>query len=198
MAESELKLDLPCPRCGTSNLPTAQRCRQCYHEFMVASAELQTLGSERTPTGDLFDMFPPARPMVACEACGKANLLNAETCHACGAPMPGPDEGGQPLESLEAAIGGSRLREAVRSRRRHELPENPSWLNFAWLLRLCSVLFLFWGVIDTSIWLTSTTKSLAPSDPAGLRYSVFAIYELVRNLCIVAGVWLLTVLNPRR
>ena len=143
-------------------------------------------------------MFPPARPMVACEACGKANLMNAEVCLECGQPMPEPGLGGAAVEEVEHAIGGSRLREAVRSRRRYELPENPAWLNFAWLLRLCSVLFLFWGVVDTSIWLTATTKTLAPTDPAGLRYSVFAIYELVRDLCIVAGVWLLTMLNPRR
>lgn len=197
MAESELKLDLPCPRCGTSNLPTAQRCRQCYHEFQPAPPD-RGGGHERTPTGDLFDMFPPPRPMVACEACGKANLLTADTCHACGAAMAEPELQGQPLDEAEAALRGSRLREAVRARRRQEAPEHPSWLNFAWLLRLCSVLFLFWGVLDTSIWLTSTTKALAPTDPAGLRYSVFAIYELVRNLTIVAGVWLLTMLPPRR
>lgn len=190
MAESELKLDLPCPRCGTSNLPTAQRCRQCYHELQPAPAA-------RTPTGDLFDMFPPARPLVPCEACGKANLVNAEICLECGAPMPEPDLAGQPLDEAEQAAGGSRLREAVRSRRRYELPDNASWRNLAWLLRLCSVLFLFWGVVDTSLWLNATTKTLAPTDPAGLRYSVFAIYELVRNLCIVAGVWLLTMLRPR-
>lgn len=191
MAESELKLDLPCPRCGTSNLPTAQRCRQCFHAF-------EALPPERTPTGDLFDMFPPARPLVACEACGKANLQGAESCLDCGEPIPDPGLGGQPVQAFEGQLGGARTREAVRSRRRFEALESPSWLNFAWLLRFCSVLFLFWGVLDTSIWLTSTTKGLAPSDPTGLRYSVFAIYELVRDLCIVAGVWLLTMLHPRR
>jgi hypothetical protein len=173
MAEPELKLDLPCPRCGTTNLPTAQRCRQCFHEFRAAGADHAPFDGDRPGTGDLFDLFPP-------------NLA-----------APAEDLGGQPVEDVEAAIGGARLRNAVRARRRADAPPNPSWLNFAWLLRLCSVLFLFWGVVDTSIWLTSTTKALAPSDPAGLRYSVFAIYELVRNLCIVAGVWLLTLLNPR-
>ena len=101
-------------------------------------------------------------------------------------------------KDLAEAIGPTRLRNAVRARRRHTGQPNPGWLNLAWLLRLASVLFLFYGVLDTSIWLTNASKTLAPADPAGLRYSVFAVYELVRDLCIVAGVWLLTMLTPRR
>lgn len=185
MAESETRLDLPCPRCGTSNLPSTQRCRQCLQE-------LPSSGAVRSPSGGLFDW---TRPVIACEACGKSNPFNVDVCLDCGAPIATRGH----LRSTEDLDGSSRRREAVKGRRRTNpgLSVDPNWLNLAWLLRLCSVLFLFWGVIETGFWLNSTTKTLTPSDPAGLRYSVFAIYELVRNFCIVVGIWLLTMLKRR-
>jgi hypothetical protein len=39
---------------------------------------------------------------------------------------------------------------------------------------------------------------MTPEDPRIIRYSLFAIYELVRDAAIVGGVWLLTLLKPRR
>jgi hypothetical protein len=65
----------------------------------------------------------------------------------------------------------------------------------AWLARVGAVLFLFYGVWDTGGWLSASNKDLPPGDPAGLRYTMFAIYELVRNLCVAAGIWLLTTLQ---
>ena len=54
------------------------------------------------------------------------------------------------------------------------------------------------GVVDTSTWLTNITAGLPAEDGAALHYSVFAIFELIRDICLVAGVWLLTYLSPRQ
>lgn len=192
MAESELKLDTPCPRCGTSNIPSALRCRQCFHELPIRGSAAAPGPVGSMGSGNLFDW---TRPVVACEACGKSNPFNVDVCLDCGAPLPGDGAG-----RVEDHDGSSRRREAVKGRRRAApgTASDPSRLNLVWLARLCAVLFMFWGVIDTSSWLNGTTKNLAPSDPAAIRYFVFAIYELVRDFCIMAGIWLLTLLKPRR
>ena len=179
MAESELKLDIACPRCGTSNMPAARKCRQCFADLESASAP------------GLFD-FP--RAITPCPQCGLGNAFNLDECPDCGSPMtPGK------IPSLEQVIAPERMRKAVRSgRRKLQAAPTPAWINLAWLLRLASVLFLFWGIIDTSFWLDKFTRGMQPDDPLIIRYSLFAIYELVRDAVIVGAVWLLTFLKPRR
>ncbi|MDB5099612.1 MAG: Double zinc ribbon [Cyanobacteria bacterium RYN_339] len=187
MAESELKLDVACPRCGTSNMPAAHKCRQCFQDLSAIAPPVP----DNAPPPGLFD-FP--RAALTCPACGKTNTFSLDTCVDCGASM----AGGRP-PSLEQVIAPTRLRKAVRARRKHEgAPGSPALFNLAWLLRLASVIFLFWGVIDTSFWLDKLTRGMAPEDPTIIRYSLFAIYEIVRNAAIVGGVWLLTLLKPRR
>jgi hypothetical protein len=155
MAESELKLDVACPRCGTSNMPAASKCRQCFQD-------LSAVAPDTAPAPGLFDV-PPA------------------------------------TLALDHVVEPTRLRRAVRARRKQAgTPASPALFNLAWLLRLASVVFLFWGVIDTSMWLDKLTHTMQPEDPRILRYSLFAIYEIVRDAAIVGGVWLLTLLKPRR
>jgi len=187
MAESELKLDIACPRCGTSNMPAAHKCRQCFQDLSAVAAP-----APEPPTNPgLFD-FPRAAQI--CGSCGKANAFSLDTCAECGAPM-----GLGRAPTLEQAIAPTRLRKAVRARRKQGgTPASPALFNLAWLLRLASVIFLFWGVIDTSFWLDKLTRGMAPEDPTIIRYSLFAIYEIVRDAAIVGGVWLLTLLKPRR
>ncbi|HEY9723467.1 MAG TPA: zinc ribbon domain-containing protein [Oscillatoriaceae cyanobacterium] len=175
MAESELKLDMPCPWCGTPNEPSALRCLQCYQDLTP---------QPRPGEPALFDL---PRPQITCPSCGRTNLLNVTQCLECGAPM-----------TPEAANGSSSLRAAARGRRKGLVSELFGWIKFSWVLRLASVLFLFWGVVDTSTWLTNITAGLPAEDGAALHYSVFAIFELIRDICLVAGVWLLTYLSPRQ
>lgn len=180
MAESELKLDVACPRCGTANMPSAVKCRQCFGDLEPAAG----------PPG-LFD-FP--RAMVPCPACGRSNAFSLDNCADCGAAMVP-----QRMPTLEQVIAPERLRKAVRARRKLDGPaSSPALINLTWLLRLGSVLFLFWGLIDTSFWLDKFTRGMAPEDPLIIRYSLFAIYEIVRDAAIVGGIWLLTFLKPRR
>jgi hypothetical protein len=187
MAEPELKLDVACPRCGTPNMPAAQKCRQCFQDLVPQAGT----GPLNGGSPGLFD-FP--RAVVTCPQCGKSNAFNLDTCVDCGAAMAGTG-----MPSLEQVIAPARLRKAVRARRKQESTSpTPAWINLAWLLRLGSVLFLFWGVIDTSFWLDKLTRGMAPDDPTIIRYSLFAIYEIVRDAAIVGGVWLLTFLKPRR
>lgn len=176
MAESELKLDIACPRCGTANMPAATKCRQCFHDLESGAP-------------GLFDL-PRVGAAAACPACGKTNPFSIETCVDCGASM---------TRALEHVIAPERLRKAVRARRKHEgAAPSPALINLTWLARLGSVLFLFWGVIDTSFWLNKVTVGMSPEDPIIIHYSLFAIYEIVRDAAIVGGVWLLTYLKPRR
>jgi ribosomal protein L40E len=185
MAESELKLDVACPRCGTPNMPSARKCRQCFQDLEPG------LMPPIAGAPGLFD-FP--RAVAPCSVCGRSNVFNIDACVDCGAPI-GPIK----LPSHDHVVAPERLRKAVRARRKQEgAVVSPAWINAAWLLRLGSVLFLFWGVIDTSFWLDKFTRGMAPEDPLLIRYSLFAIYELVRDVVIVGGVWLLTFLKPRR
>lgn len=175
MAESELKLEMPCPWCGTPNEPAALRCRQCYQDLTPAP---------RPAEPALFDL---PKPQITCPSCGRTNLLNVAQCLECGAPM-----------TPEAPNAPSSLRAAARGRRRGLLKELFGWVTVGWLLRLAAVLFLFWDVLDTSNWLTRMSHGLPAGDAAALDYNVFAIFELVRDLCLVTGVWLLTALGRHR
>jgi hypothetical protein len=187
MAESELKLDVACPRCGTSNMPAAHKCRQCFQDLAAVAPAIP----DNAPAPGLFD-FP--RAALTCPACGKTSAFSLDTCVECGAAMAG---GRAPTP--EQAIAPTRLRKAVRARRKHVgAAGSPSIFNLTWLLRLGAVLFLFWGVIDTSFWLDKVNRGPAPEDTTVMRYSLFAIYEIVRDAAIAGGVWLLTLLKPRR
>jgi ribosomal protein L40E len=187
MAESELKLDVACPRCGTPNMPSARKCRQCFQDL---EPELMP------PIAGAPGLFDFPRAVASCPVCGKSNVFNIDSCVDCGAAM-GPSPSMPTLDQV--VVAPERLRKAVRARRKQEgAVASPAWINLAWLLRLGSVLFLFWGVIDTSFWLDKFTRGMAPEDPLLIRYSLFAIYELVRDVVIVGGVWLLTFLKPRR
>jgi ribosomal protein L37E len=183
MAEPDLKLDIPCPRCGTNNLPIARRCRHCHLEFGYSA--------ERVSGGNLIDL---TRSFVICGTCGKSNYFNSELCADCGSEISQTDTTvqGMPLGELEAAVGNGRR---TRPRRRHTLSASALAARFTWLARVGAVLFLFYGVWDTGSWLSASNKDLPPGDPAGLRYTMFAIYELVRNLCVAVGVWLLTLVR---
>ncbi|MEB3330745.1 MAG: hypothetical protein VKQ33_16085 [Candidatus Sericytochromatia bacterium] len=65
-------------------------------------------------------------------------------------------------------------------------------------MRVAALGFLFWGVVDTSVWLTRTNETVAPGSPTALQYTLFALYELLRNATLVLGIWLLTALGGRR
>ena len=174
------------------------KCRQCFQELrngfdtqngasVLGAPSLQAPGA---PPG-IFD-FP--RALTPCPACGKSNAFSLEDCAECGAPMDGSKTPG-----VAHAVAPERLRKAVRGRRRRErTTSTPAWINLSWLMRLGSVVFLFWGVVDTSFWLDKFTRGMQPEDPLLIRYSLFAIYEIVRDAAIVGGVWLLTFLKPRR
>lgn len=185
MAESELKLDITCPRCGTANMPAAAKCRQCFQD-------LEPSPPAAAPAAPgLFD-FP--RTLTACPACGKTNAFGMETCVECGAFMSQAR-----LPMLDQVIAPERLRKAVRARRKQDVTRStPAWINLAWLMRLGSVLFLFWGLINTGFWLDKFTRGMAPDDPLIVRYTLFANYEIVRDAVITGAIWLLTLLKPRR
>lgn len=172
MAESELKLEAPCPWCGTPNGVSASRCRQCYQDLGPAAE------AEEAPAGPA--LFEISRVAAACPACGKANFLSGERCFECGAPM-------------RAAA-----RPAKARRRPLRLEAMSGWVKLGWLLRLVSVLFLFWSMIDTSLWLTHATAGQATQHAAATRFTVHAIFELMRNMGLVAGIWLITFLHVGR
>lgn len=185
MAEPDLKLDIPCPRCGTHNLPIARRCRQCHLELGYPP--------DRPAGGTLIDL---TRSFVICGTCGKSNPFNSDLCVECGAEIGSPDSPvrGLPVGELEAAVGVPRR---PRNRRKSVWSVSALGHRWVWLARAGAVAFLFYGVVDTGQWLSVSNRDLPPADPAGLRYTMFAIYELVRNLCVAVGVWLLTHLGQR-
>ncbi|MEB3284253.1 MAG: zinc ribbon domain-containing protein [Candidatus Sericytochromatia bacterium] len=184
MAEPDLKLDVPCPRCGTTNLPIARRCRHCHLDIGFSQKEF--VGS---------NLIELARSSVVCGACGSTNPFNAEICGECGSELTVSEHvfRGIPLDELETPAPAPR-----RSRRRRSPGSLLNlYLRMVGPARVAALLFLLYGVVDTGSWLSTSNKDLAPADPAGLRYTLFAIYELLRNACVAGGVWLLTSFQPR-
>ena len=177
MAESELKLEALCPWCGTPNGGTESQCRQCY----------QALGGASEPDAAGPSLFDVSRVAAACPACGKTNLLSGDRCFDCGQSMRAGRRAVEPPASRSA-----------RFRRRSLRIGAAGWVKATWLLRLASVLYLFWCVIDTSLWLNNATASLATQHAAATRFTVLAIFVVVRNMALVAGVWLLTFLPVGR
>lgn len=132
-----------------------------------------------------FDL-PGAMTMVSCARCGATTLGGAEACVACGEPFPGaaPEPEGP---------RGARLRQRPRRRVAPTLSK-AGWAKLVWLVRLVSALFLIWSVVDSGFWLNGITRAQEISDAAAMRYTLHAIYELVRNCVLVAALWLLTTL----
>jgi hypothetical protein len=181
MAESKLKLELPCPRCGMLNGPTALRCRQCAHE-------LETASMPDWPQPAPFDL---PGVIANCPNCGMAAGAGADVCGGCGGP-------------LGAAQPEPETAKSARLRPRPRRKVGPIWLkkagvaNLVWLARLLSALFLIWSVVDSGVWLNGITRTQAISDVAATRYTTHAIYELVRNCVLVAALWLLTMPRPAK
>jgi hypothetical protein len=131
------------------------------------------------------DDRPPAG--LLCRHCGRLNALNAPRCLDCNEAFQEASEPPQP----------SSTRQAPRARRKPSLL--PSAAFFAGLLRLGALAFLFYDLFDGGNWLANVTAGLAPSDPAALRYDVYAVYETLRDMALVGGIWLLTAMvAPRR
>jgi ribosomal protein L40E len=187
MAEPDLKLDFPCPQCGTPHPAQARRCRHCYHDL--------SLRIERPHPNPLLEF---ARPLVVCETCGKSNPFSSDVCLECGGDMVPVLDAAGPGASEHPSLLTGRPRPGARPRRRGSVASLGRLVSLRGLVRVAAVGFLFWGVVDTSIWLTRTNESLAPGNPAALQYTAFALYELVRNASLVLGVWLLTSLGGRR
>lgn len=90
-----------------------------------------------------------------------------------------------------------RGRRAARGRRRPwELWAKSPWaVNWRMAAKALAIVFLIWGVVDTSFWLDDVTRKMAPDDPAAMRYILFAIYEVVRDAAIALAIWLATQLR---
>jgi hypothetical protein len=176
MADPTLKLELPCPRCGMLNSPAALHCRQC-----AQALEAAVMPDWPQPTP--FDL-PGAS--VPCAVCAKPNPAGTETCLHCGEATSGLIE--------EAVARATRTRPRPK-RKVGPLLSNAGWQNMAMLIRLVAVLFLIWSVVDSGFWLSGVTGRLAPDSPLVLRYTTYAIYELLRNTVLVGAVWALTLLR---
>jgi predicted RNA-binding Zn-ribbon protein involved in translation (DUF1610 family) len=67
-ATSGGKTKLPCPKCGTSNTPTAKFCSSCGAELHLIEAKGKTQS-------------------LSCPQCGAENKTGSKFCHACGAAL---------------------------------------------------------------------------------------------------------------
>lgn len=184
MVDPKPKLELPCPRCGTLNGPVALRCRQCAHEL---EATLMPDWPQPSP----FDL-PGAT--ATCSACGQPNKAHAEACTACGETLNGPGL----IE--EAVVKATAQRPRMRPRRRvGPLLNRAGWARLAWFIRIVAAVALIWSVLDSAVWLNNATAPLGAADhAAATRLTTHAIYELTRNVVLVAAVWLLTVARPSK
>lgn len=187
MAESKLKLELPCPRCGMLNGPSALRCRQCAHELESASMA-------DWPQPAPFDL---PGVIASCPKCGMAAGLGADVCGGCGEPLGSAGAELDGAATRSDGIKAGRLRPRPR-RKVGPLLSKAGWSNLIGLVRLLSAVFLIWSVVDSGIWLNGITRTQAISDVAATRYTTHAIYELVRNCVLVAALWLLTLSRPAK
>lgn len=88
IARAKAGPDVACPYCGTRNLATAERCKQC-------SGDLQ--GGEKREAGRVVGAYHPgAAPPIVCTACGTENPAIVTKCSNCGAPL------GKPVSAPEA------------------------------------------------------------------------------------------------
>lgn len=100
----------------------------------------------------------------------------------------------EPEHDVEPARGTRRQ----RARRRPGLDAKGLWpwlLNWRLAAKVVAILFLLYGVVDTSYWLDDVTRKMAPDDPAAVRYILFAMYEVVRDAAIAWAIWLATQLR---
>lgn len=182
MADPTLKLELPCPRCGMLNSPAALHCRQC-------AQALEAAVMPDWPQPAPFD-FPGAT--VPCVACGKLTTPNMDHCPHCGESPSGLG----PVDDAVVKVSRGRPPRVRRKVKVGPLLSRSGWSNMAFVIRLSSVLFLIWATVDSGFWLSGVTAKMAPNDPLVLRYTTYAIYEMVRNVILVVAVWLLTMLRP--
>lgn len=98
IARAKAGPDVACPYCGTRNLATAERCKQC-------SGDLQ--GGEKREAGRVVGAYRPgAAPPVTCANCGTENPAAATKCANCGAPLgkPAPAPEAKPASPAGAAM----------------------------------------------------------------------------------------------
>jgi hypothetical protein len=183
MADPTLKLELPCPRCGMLNTPAALNCRQC-------AQALEAAVMPDWPQPAPFDIPGAAVP---CLACGKLTAPNTDHCPHCGES---PSGLGLVDDAVVKVAGAKRGRPAARRPKVGPLLNKTGWQNMAFVIRVAAVLFLIWATVDSGFWLNGVTSHLPPDSPLVLRYTTYAIYEMVRNVILVVAVWLLTMLRP--
>lgn len=88
IARAKAGPDIACPYCGTRNLSTAERCKQC-------SGDLK--GGEKREAGRVVGAYRPgAAPPVTCSSCGAQNPAAATKCSQCGAPLARPAAAPEP------------------------------------------------------------------------------------------------------
>ena len=82
IARAQAGPDIACPYCGTRNLATAERCKQCGGELK---------GGEKREAGRVVGAYRPgAAPPIVCAACGTENPATATKCSNCGSPLGKP------------------------------------------------------------------------------------------------------------
>jgi hypothetical protein len=84
IARAKAGPDVACPFCGTRNLATAERCKQCGGDLKEAKAREagRTVGAYR----------PGVAAPIKCANCGTENVATATKCANCGAPLGKPVE----------------------------------------------------------------------------------------------------------
>lgn len=97
IARAKAGPDVACPYCGTRNLATAERCKQC-------SGDLQ--GGEKREAGRVVGAYrPEAAPPIACTNCGTENPATATKCASCGAPLGKPASAPETKPAKPAGAG---------------------------------------------------------------------------------------------
>ncbi|MCA9870807.1 MAG: zinc ribbon domain-containing protein [Anaerolineae bacterium] len=97
IARAQAGPDVACPYCGTRNLATAERCKQC-------GGDLQ--GGEQREAGRVVGAYRPgAGPPIVCDNCGSENPATATKCANCGAPLGKPVREPEPKPAKPAGSG---------------------------------------------------------------------------------------------
>lgn len=197
MVESERRLDMECPYCGFDNSPASMRCERCSRVIQPESRDSAVPGT-----------YTFRGPFLVCAVCARPNAHGTTECVACQAPFDvGTPEPARATAELPpqarsraaASPSGSseRLARSGRSAR-----SGVAWMKvlgpLAVVVRVLTLVLLLWGVWDTGSWLNSVTRGMRVDDVSAIRYNVFAIYELLRNLTLGSAVWLLTGFMPVR